>query len=100
MSPLERGLLSLSSSSTFGSIAARERFSQPRVVLYCARARVAFNFLLICVDCVRVLIETRVKSESGQTLPSSARFKTASATTSGCFFFQGEDILKAIALAR
>lgn len=79
MSPLERGLLSLSSSSTFGSIAARERFSQPRVVLYCARARVAFNFLLI--------------------LPSSALFRTASATTSGCFFFQGEDILKAIALA-
>lgn len=47
MSPLERGLLSLNSSSTFGSMAERERFSQPRVVLYCARASVAFNFLLI-----------------------------------------------------
>jgi hypothetical protein len=31
-------------------------------------------------------------------LPSSALFSTASATTSGCFFFQGEDILEMLAL--
>ena len=43
ISPLDVGLLSLNSCSTFGSIVSSGRSSQPRLALYCARASLVFS---------------------------------------------------------
>jgi hypothetical protein len=88
MSPLEVGLLLLSSSSTLGSIVSRDKSSQPLSVLNCASASRFCSFRAICclgLESSSLLVGWK-GVQRGITLLNSALFNTAPTTSSGCFF--------------